>query len=156
MKKALNHLTAGCIILSVLVFSVYPAFALEPKGLLPQIEILTTGMSRSATKITQNNNFPLDFNHFLILAIGYGKFSITVSKADTAGDFLVLTGWATSSAGTVPFLKFGITGATLNEVIEIGNERSPLGLVWFVSWVYSPVVDPSHNYNYDLSFSFYN
>ena len=154
MKKVLNHLTAGCVILSVLVFSIYPAFALEPKALIPQIEIITNGVIRSEMKITQNNNFPLDFNKFLILALGYGHLSITLSKTDTVGDFFVLTGWSTSSAGIVPFLKFGITGATLNEVIEIGNERSPLGLVWVVSWIYSPVVDPSHNYDYTLSFSF--
>ena len=154
MKKALNHLTAGWIILSVLVFSSYPAFALEPKALIPHIEIFTKGMTRPPMEITQNLDFPLGSNQFLILAIGYGPLSITLSKTDTEGDFLVLTGVAISSAGIVPFFRFGITGATLREGIEIGDERSPLGLVWFVSWVDSPVDDPSHNYNYTLSFSF--
>lgn len=154
MKKSLNFLTTGWMILSVLVFGSYPVFAGETKSLIPHIEIITKGMTRPGMEITQNYDFPLDFNQFLILAIGYGPLSITLTKTDTEGDFLVLTGLAISSEGIVPFLKLGITGAILREGIEIGNEHSPLGLVWFTSWVDSPVNDLSHNYNYTLSFSF--
>ena len=111
-------------------------------------------MSRSNMEITQNGDFPKDINQFLIIAIGYGPFRITLNKTDTEGDSLVLTGFAISSTGIVPFLKFGITDATLQESLQIGDERSLLGLVWFLSWVDSPVDDPSHNYNYYLSFSF--
>ena len=154
MKKTLKLLTAGWVILSVLVFGSCTVFAGETKSLIPHIEIFTKGMTRPDMEITQNYDFPLDFNQFLLLAIGYGPLSITLTKTDTEGDFLVLTGLAISSEGIVPFLKLGITGAILREGIEIGNEHSPLGLVWFTSWVDSPVNDPSHNYNYTLSFSF--
>ena len=108
-------------------------------------------MVRPPIEITQDSDFPSDFNQFLILAIGSGALRITLSKTDTQRDFLVLAGWAVSSAGTVPFLRLGITPATLKEGIEIG----PLGLVWLVTWVDSPEDEPLRdNYNYTLGFEF--
>ena len=151
MKKVLNDLIAGWVILSVLVFISCPAFAFEAEALIPRIEILTPGITRTI-EITQNYTFPQDFSQFLILVVGYGGVSMTLRKVDTEGDLLILTGVGVSSAGIVPVFNFGITEVTLKEAVEIGNEQSPYGLVWISSWVDSSVNDPPYIYPLSLSF----
>ena len=152
MKKVMSHyLINGWIILSLFVFSSCPTFAFETEALIPSIEIFTPGMTRTM-EITQNYKFPQDSSQFLILAIGYGGLSITLRKVDTVGDLLVLTGLGISSAGIVPIFRFGITGVTLTEAVEIGSESSPFGLLWITSWVDSPAADPPYSYTLTLSF----
>ena len=150
MKKVLSHLVSGFVILSVFIFISWPAFAFETEALMPRIEILTPGMTRTI-KITQNYNFPQDFSQILIVAVGYGPLWITLS-GNTEGDLLILTGVGISSAGIVPIFKFGITRVTLTESVEIGDERSPYGLLWISSWVYSFINDPPYDYTLTLSF----
>ena len=81
-----------------------------------------------------------------------GGVSITVSKGDPVGDLLVLTGIGISSAGIIPFLKFGRTSVSLSEAIEIGDERATYGLLWFSSWLDSSIDDPPYSYSLSLSF----
>ncbi len=151
MKKLLNHLKQSWLIVAVLFFASCPAFALENNALISNIEILTPGMTRNMT-ITQDYRYPRDYNHALLLLVGYGWVSINVSKGEPVGDLLVLTGIGISSAGIIPFLKFGRTSVSLSEAIEIGDARAPYGLLWFSSWLDSPIDDPP--YSYSLSFSF--
>ena len=150
MKKVLRHLTHSWIILSILVFISCPAFAFETEALMPRIEILTPGMTRSIN-ISQDYNFPQDFSQFLIVAVGYGPLWITLS-GNTEGDLLVLTGVGISSAGRVPVFKFGKTRVTLTESVEIGDEHSPYGLLWILSWIYSTANDPPYSCTLSLSF----
>ncbi len=151
MKKVLSHFAPVWLVLSIQLFSCYPTYAIETEAFIPQIEILIPGMTRKV-EITQNYSFPQDFGHFLILVMGYGGVSMTLSKTDTEGDFIIFTGAGISSAGIAPFLKFGTTSVTLREAVEIGDQWLPYGLLWIVSWVDSPEQDlPSH---YTLEFSF--
>jgi len=151
MKKVLSYLIPSWVILSVLVFNCCPTFALETEALLPRIEILIPGMSRTID-ITQTYAFPQDFSQFLIVVVGYGGVSISLSKRDTEGDLLILTGVGISSAGIVPVIKFGRSKVTLTESVEIGNERSPCGLLWLLSWVDSPENEPPYSYTLSLGF----
>ena len=139
------------MILSILFFSTNSSFAFKTESLIPRLEIITPGMTRTI-EITQNYNFPQDFSQFLILVVGYGGLSITLRKVDTEGDLLILTGVGVSTAGVIPVFKFGVTEVTLTESVEIGNERSPYGLLWISSWVNSPTNDPPYNYTMTLSF----
>ena len=93
MKKALCYLTHSLIILAVQVLSSYTILAFETKaqGLIPRIEILMSGMTKTI-EINQNEKFPQDFGHFIILAIGYGPLSITLINTETEEGSLVLTG----------------------------------------------------------------
>ena len=152
MEKLLNHLKQSWLIVAVLFFASCPTFALENNALISNIEILTPGMNRNMT-ITQDYRYPRDYNQSLLLLIGYGGVSITVSKGDPVGDLLVLTGIGISSAGIIPFLKFGRTSVSLSEAIEIGDERAPYGLLWFSSWLDSPIDDPPYSYSLSLSFA---
>jgi len=151
MGKVLSLLIRRWVILFILVFSTSLTFALETEALIPRVEILTSGMTRTV-EITQNYDFPQDFSHFLILVVGYGGVSITLRKIDTEGDFLILSGLGTSSAGVTPVFKFGISKVTLAEAVEIGDENSPYGLLWMLCWVGSPVNDPPYHYTLVLSF----
>jgi len=151
MGKVLSLLIRRWVILFILVFSTSLTFALETEALIPRVEILTPGMTRTV-EITQNYDFPQDFSHFLILVVGYGGVSITLRKIDTEGDFLILSGLGTSSAGVTPVFKFGISKVTLAEAVEIGDENSPYGLLWMLCWVGSPVNDPPYHYTLVLSF----
>ena len=149
MGKVISLLTRRWVILSILVFST--TFALETEELIPRIEILTPGMTRTV-EITQNYDFPQDFANFLILVVGYGGVSITLRKVDTEGDLLVLAGLGISSVGIVPVFKFGITEVILTEAVEIGDQRSPYGLLWVVSWVDSQMNNTPSHYTLVLSF----
>ena len=150
MKKVLSHLTHSWVMVVILFFSICPAFALETNALIPSIEILTPGIGRTIT-ITQNYNFPQGSSQFLVLLIGCGVVNISLSKYDTVGDLLVLTGAGISSAGIIPFFKRGKTGVFLDVGIEIGDKSTPYGLVWFSSWLDKP---DDENNTYDINLSF--
>lgn len=151
MKKILSLPLAGWTILSILVLGNDPIVALEQEAWLPRVEMITPGMTRTV-EIFQNDSSLKDFGHFLILVVGYGGLSITLRKIDTEGDFLFLAGAGISPAGLVPIFKCGITQVTLKEAVEIGNERSPYGWLWILSWVDSPVHNPPYHYTLVLSF----
>lgn len=151
MKKLLSHLIPNGMILSILFFNSCPTSAFETEALLPRIEILIPGMTRTV-EITQNYTFPQDFSNFLIIVVGYGGVSITLRKIDNEGDLLILVGLGISSVGIIPVFKFGVTEVTLTEAVEIGDERSPYGLLWILSWVESTVNNPPYHYTLVLSY----
>jgi len=149
MKKVLLTVT-----LCIIIFTAHPLYAFEVKPLaLPRFEILMPGITRTI-KIEQQLNYPQDFSQILIMAIGYGGVSISVAKeeGDMVDNMLVLTGLGISSAGIIPFYKFGRTGVILNASIEIGNEGFPFGIIWVSSWINPPLPEPPNN-QYTLTLS---
>lgn len=151
MKRILGHLIPNWIIVYSMVFIGTPAFAFKPEAVMPRVEILTPGMTRTV-EITQNYKFPRDYDNLLILVLGYGGVSITLRKIDTEGDTLILTGLGISSAGIAPFFKFGITEITLTKAVEIGDQHIPYGWLWIASWVDTPATEPPYYYTLVLSF----
>ena len=151
MKKLFGALIPRRIIVYSMVFIGTPAFAFKPEAVMPRVEILTPGMTRTVA-ITQNYTFPRDYDNLLILVIGYGGVSVTLRKIDTEGDTLILAGLGVSSAGITPFFKFGITEITLTKAVEIGTQHAPYGLLWISSWVDSPSTEPPYYYTLVLSF----
>ena len=139
-------------ILCTLVCIVSPTFAFQPTAIDPHVEFLTPGVTRHIT-ITQYNNFPQDFSSFLIVLIGYGPISINLSSPEEGaeGNLFVISGLGISAAGIRPFLKFGRADVDLAVGIEIGTERNPFGLLWFSSWIASPIEE---EIQYELSISF--
>ena len=148
MKKVLI-LTVLCLT----IFTLSPTYGFQPTAIDPKVEVLTPGVRRDFT-ITQYNNFPQDFTFFLVVLIGYGPVQITMSSSEeetTEGALLVINGWAVSSAGTIPIIKFGRSRVSLVVGVEIGSERYPIGIMWFSSRIASPVKE---EITYDLSISF--
>ena len=137
MKRAL--IIMMCLILTIAF--IYPATApaFETNALTPHIEVLTPGVTRTIT-ITQYADFPQDFSPFIVFLIGYGPFKISLSKDESVGDRLKMNGVGISPAGIVPFYKSGKADVDLVVSVEIGNERSPYGMVLFSSWVSGTVI----------------
>ena len=129
---------------------VSPVSAFQTTALKPYVEVLTPGVTRAFT-ITQYHSFPQDFSFFLVFLIGYGPAKITLSKDDTEDDLLVIKGWGISSAGVVPIIKFGRSRVSLEASVNIGNERYPSGIIWFSSWIASPIEEET---TYELSIVF--
>lgn len=149
MKKILLTVT-----LCTIIFSAFPLYAFEVKPLaLPRFEILIPGKTR-IIEIEQKLDYPQDFSQILILAIGYGGVSISIRQNDgvTVDNMFVLTGFGISSAGIIPFYRFGKTEVVLEAAIEVGNERAPFGLIWVASWINPPLPEsPDNQYTLTLS-----
>jgi hypothetical protein len=138
-------LTTICIASSVCAF--------QPTAIDPHVELITPGVTRSIT-ITQYNTYPQDFSFFLVFLIGYGPARISMSTLTyeaTEGHLLVLNGWALSSAGAVPIMKFGRSMVDLVVGVEIGDERYPSGIIWFSSWIAGPIEE---ELTYDIEIGF--
>jgi len=156
MKKVLRYITVCWMMVSILVFSVSPAEALATNiDLIPRIEVLTPGVYRTFD-IALRPDSPFEFNQFLILTLGYGTLSITLTKTDTVGDFIMLTGLGISSAGILPVFKFGITKVQLQESIDLGTEAFPYGVLWMAIWVNSTETEevPPYLLDYKLTLDF--
>jgi hypothetical protein len=137
MKRAL--IIIMCLILTVALTYPTTALALDVNALTPHVEVLTPGVNRNLT-ITQYADFPQDFSPFIVFLIGYGPFKISLSKDESVGDRLKMNGVGISPAGIVPFYKSGKADVDLVVSVEIGNERSPYGMVLFSSWVSGTVI----------------
>jgi hypothetical protein len=138
--------------LSTLAVSVCPAPAIETTAVTPRFELITPGVTRSFT-ITQYNDFPQDFSFFLVMVIGYGPFSISLSSGEdaTEGDLFVISGVGISPAGVRPFWKFGRAEVELDVGVEVGTERNPYGIVWFTTRIASPIEEET-SYSLDIAF----
>ena len=148
MKK-LFFLTILCTV----ICSVVPTYAFQPTAIDPHVELLTPGVTRYYT-ITQFNSYPQDFGFFLVFLIGYGPAQITMSSSEdetNEGNLLVLNGWALSSAGAIPIIKFGRSRVDLEVGVEIGNEFYPSGIMWFSSWIAGTLEEAI---SYDISIAF--
>ena len=151
MKKAFITLTIGGLITVGFFFSRCTIHAYEINALTPHTEVLIPGVTMSI-EVTQHHDYPQDFSMFTALLIGYGPVKISLSKEETAGDLLVITGLGISSAGIRPFLKFGRTNVNLDVTVEIGSEQFPNGLLLFSSWMTQPADEPDNTYTITLAF----
>jgi len=155
MKKSFITLTLGCMITFFFFARWYPTYAYEINALTPRFEVLIPGVSLDF-EITQQHNFPQDFSIFTVVLIGYGPVSISLSKElseeEIPGNLLVITGVGISSAGIIPFFKFGRGDVDVDVTVEIGSERSPFGLLLFSSWMTQPADEPDNTYTITLAF----
>lgn len=138
MKKVLI-ISILSLMLSLTFTSPGIASALETTALIPHIEIITPGVTRTII-VTQTADYPQDFSPFIVFLIGDGSFKISISKDETVGDRLKMSGVGISPAGVIPFYKSGKADVNLVITVEIGNERYPYGMVLFSSWVSGTVI----------------
>ena len=101
--------------------------------------------------ISQTAAFPLGCPNFFIGVVGKGSLGISLQKSDRAGDAIFINGLAQSSQGTVPFFRLGVSNGMVSQIIEIGDEDEPYGLVWVYGGVAFSAVTPP--YSYQLRFS---
>ncbi len=53
-----------------------------------------------------------------------------MQKDDKAGDLIFMTGVASSSAGTIPIYRLGVSKGMIAQIVEIGDSDQPYGFVW--------------------------
>jgi hypothetical protein len=139
------------ILLSVMVIFCGHAYGQEPLALIPRLEILTPGMTRDIW-ITQEAPFPQGVSQFVVLLIGSGPLSIKVTSGEgSEGDLLALSGIGISSAGLIPFFKWGYTAVAFNVGIKIGDDRFPYGMLLLSCWLGEPEA-PFNTYRLTISF----
>jgi hypothetical protein len=139
------------MLVSVTILLSGSAFGQEPLALIPRLEILTPGMTRDIW-ITQEAPFPQGVSQFVVLLIGSGPLSIKVTSGEASeGDLLALRGIGISSAGLIPFFKWGYTAVTFNVGIKIGDDRFPYGLLLLSCWLDEPQ-EPFNTYRLTISF----
>ena len=152
MNRKRSLMKYSWMLVSVVVMLSGSAFGQEPAALMLRMETLTPGMTREIA-ITQEAPFPQGVNQFVVLLIGSGPASITLtSNRESVGDLLVLSGIGISSAGVVPFLKWGYTVVTFNVGIQIGNDRFPYGMLLFSCWLNEPPEAPYNTYSLSIRF----
>ena len=159
MKTIPNRLINTLIVFAALMCFANPGRAAEIEPLQKNhFVLLMPGITRTVN-IIQDSDFPTGISNTLVLALGYGGVSIEWSESNNDdGDLLVLSGVSLSSAGIIPFVKFGRTPIQIRASIEIGTAGFPFGLIWISSSVRSTVTDPSHSYQLRLTanLTFYN
>ena len=157
MKKILSRFIVMCIILFIAVFTGHPvpAVEIEPHA-ATQVEVLMPGVLERTIEISQSSSYPQGVSYFLIIVLGYGGITITWDQTPSEGESnfldgtLFLTGVGISAAGIIPVLKFGKAPIKMKDVVTIGTEGLPFGIIWLASWVDSPNDPP---YNYELEFA---
>ncbi len=151
MNRKRSLMKYSWMLVSVVVMLSGSAFGQEPAALMLRMETLTPGMTRDI-EITQEAPFPQGVSQFVVLLIGSGPASITLSSADgSEGDLLVLSGIGISSAGLIPFLKWGYTQVLFDVGIQIGNDRFPYGMLLFSCWLAAPEA-PNNIYYLTIKF----
>ena len=151
MNRKRSLIKYAWMLLSVIVMISGQALGQEPLALIPRLETLTPGMTRDID-IIQEAPFPQGVSQFVVLLLGSGPLSITLSSAEgSEGDLLVLSGVGISSAGIIPFFKWGYTEVTFEVGIKIGDDRFPYGLLLLSCWLDEPE-EPYNTYSLVISF----
>jgi hypothetical protein len=151
MNRKRSLIKYAWMLLSIIVTYCGQAYGQEPLALIPRLEILTPGMTRTIP-ITQEAPFPQGASQVAVFLIGSGPLSIRLtSGTGSEGDLLVLSGFGISSAGFIPFFKWGYTAVAFNVGIKIGDDRFPYGMLLFSCWLAEPEA-PYNTYNLTISF----
>lgn len=126
LTSAIRLILCGCAVCAF--FLCTPAAAQTASDLYNFIAILP-GSTRSID-IRQAAPFPFGCPQFFVAVMGKGTLGISLKKDDRAGDVIFMTGIATSSAGTVPIYRLGVSKGMIDQIIEIGDSDQPYGFVW--------------------------
>ena len=98
--------------------------------------------------VSQTAVFPLGCQQFFVGILGAGTLGVSLLKSDRAGDPIFMVGIVSSSAGTVPVVRGGVSNGMLSQIITVGPGG---GFVWVWSGVaFSPADAP---YAYQIRFS---
>lgn len=120
-----------------------PARAETTPGLF-NVLVVVPGMTRSVD-IRQDALLPLGCPQFLVLVLGSGTLGVSVVKDDAAGDTIFMMGIATSGAGTFPLYRVGMSKGMIDQIVEIGDEAQPYGVVWLWCGVAFSQSTPGYN-----------
>ena len=97
---------------------------------------------------TQTGVFPLGCQQFFVGILGAGTLGVSLLKSDRAGDPIFMVGIVSSSDGTIPVARGGVSNGMLSQIFDIGEGG---GYVWVWSGVAFPAA--AAPYSYQIRFS---
>jgi hypothetical protein len=106
-----------------------PAAHAQTADSLFNVCVILPGMTQSID-IRQAALFPFGCPQFFVAVMGKGTLGISLKKDDVAGDLIFMTGLASSSAGTIPIYRLGVSKGMIDQILEIGDSNQPYGFVW--------------------------
>ncbi len=128
LESTIKLIICGCIVCAFLLYSP-PAAHAQTADSLFNVCVILPGMTQSID-IRQAAPFPLGCPQFFVAVMGKGTLGISLKKDDKAGDVIFMTGVASSSAGTFPIYRLGVSKGMIDQIIEIGDSDQPYGFVW--------------------------
>jgi hypothetical protein len=135
------------------------ASAFEAQGLealLPQTDIDFMVLQNNQSKtVTADLSFPLDFGVIPVTLIGYGKFSVTLTRPGTSGEIVYMYLSVVKGFGNPSYdLKTGLTPfRSLSSFITISEDEDfNWAQVMIVHGILFSPEDPPYEYNLKLSF----
>ena len=142
----------------LLVFNVC-AYSFEVDGLeavLPQTDIDLVVLQKNQIKtITADLSFPMDFGVVPVTLLGYGNFSVTLTRGGTSGELVYMYLATVKGFGNpASDLKVGLTPFnSLNSFITISDdEEFNWAQVIIVHGILFSLEDPPYEYSLRLSF----
>jgi hypothetical protein len=128
LKSTPKLIICGCMVCAFLLCSPLAARAQTADSLF-NVSVILPGMTQSID-IRQAAPFPLGCPQFFVAVLGKGTLGISLKKDDVAGDVIFMAGLASSSAGTIPIYRLGVSKGMIDQIIEIGASDQPYGFVW--------------------------
>jgi len=128
LESAIKLILCGCMVCAFFMYSPAAAQAQTTDSLF-NVSVILPGMTQSVD-IRQAAPFPLGCPQFFVVVMGKGTLGISLRKNDVAGDVIFMTGVASSSAGTFPIYRLGVSKGMVDQIVEIGDDDAPYGFVW--------------------------
>lgn len=149
LKKRLIRTFLSALLFTLTVTA--PASADIDLG-ITNILFIVPGMTRTID-ISQTRLFPLGCPNYLIMVVGQGTLGLSVKKEDVEGDTIFMTGMAVSDAGDTPFFRIGASNGMIDQLLDIGTEDKPYGLVWVYCGIAFSRDVPLYNFEFRYSLS---
>lgn len=128
LESIIKQVICGCMVCAFFLCAP-PAAHAQTTDSLFNVSVILPGMTQSID-IRQAAPFPLGCPQFFIAVLGKGTLGISLRKNDVAGDVIFMTGVASSSAGTFPIYRLGVSKGMVDQIVEIGDDDAPYGFVW--------------------------
>ena len=138
LKGSIKLILCGCIACALYLTSP-PAAHAQTTDSLFNVSVILPGMTQSID-IRQAAVFPLGCPQFFVAVMGKGTLGISLKKDDKAGDLIFMTGVASSSAGTFPIYRLGVSKGMIDQIVEIGEDDRRTGLSGFTAGLPTPAV----------------
>jgi len=140
----------GLVAASLLIIFLQRAHA-ETIDDLFNVWVLLPGVTENLD-IVQTGMFPL-CPQFFIVVVGEGSLGTSLKDdASTSKETMFMLGLASSGAGTFPIYRLGTSKGMISQIVEVGSDSYPGGVVWLYCGVLQADKNPVYLYELRLSF----
>ena len=145
-----HAILCGLVAGSLLIIFLQRAYA-ETIDDLFNIRVILPGVTETLD-VVQTGMFPL-CPQFFIFVVGEGSLGISLKDdASTSKETMFMLGLALSGAGTFPIYRLGTSKGMISQIVEVGSDSYPYGVVWLYCGVLQADKNPVYLYELRLSF----